>query len=548
MFSNEIFSSFRIKTNELLAQSVDFILNKFKQSRLVLTTSSAYGQIVFILNNLSSLIFYYIEDAITELNIRQATRVSSIRSIASIGQYQPTRAVSAVGQVKLIVKPGQSMHLPSNTIIIPNYTKLVCRNNGLKYMLNMSQDSLIFDISKNQTVSLNILQGNIESQTFTGYGRPLSSYSVQSPKLSYIDNEHIKVFVNDERWPRYKSLLHIPRNEPGFMERTGVTSGVDIFFGNENMGKIPPSGSEIRVEYVLTDGWSGVLKKSTNQEVTMTFDETGLNVLGEDIDLNELFNIEITLYPDFGYNPEPVNLTRLMLSKNDGNLVIESDYELLFRRLQQYSTVRVFTDINDPRIFNVFLIPDINLRITTGETYFNIPETRFLLSETEKSELLKFIHTKGTMIVGNDVEILSPIIRRYVINVALTIFDNVPENVIKDNVYSSITDYFLSVTRRKRIPKSDLIAAIEAIEGVDSVSLTILCEQNENNAKKGLSGYVGLDEFNDIIINDKELPIIRGGWTDRYGTKYVSGLSDEELGAVNIKIKEITSYKNIDYR
>lgn len=548
MFNNEIFSSFRIKTNELLTQSVDFVLNKFKQSKLILTTSSAYGQILFVMNNLSNLIFYYIEDSITELNIRQASRLSSIRNIASIGQYQPTRAVSAVGQVKLTVKPEHTMNIPSNIVIIPNYTKLICDNNGLKYMLNMSQDSLIFDTSKNQTVSLNILQGSIETQAFTGKGRPLASYGVQVPKMRYVDNEHIKVFVNDERWPRYKSLLHIPRNESGFMERTGVTSGIDIFFGNGNMGMIPPSGSEIRVQYVLTDGWSGVLKKVTNQEVSMTFDETGLNVLGEDLDLNELFNVDITLYPDFGYNPEPANITKLMLSKNDGNLVVEDDYELMFRRLQQYSTIRVFTDTDDPRIFNVFLIPDINLRITSGETYFNIPETRFILTDDEKSELLKFIHTKGTMIVGNDVELLSAIIRRYVINVALTIFDNVPENIIKDNVNEAIVSYFLNITRRKRIPKSDLIAVIEAIEGVDSVSLTIVSEQNEIHKKKGLSGYSGLDEFNDIIITDKELPIIRGGWTDRNSNKYVTGLSDEELGAVNIKIKEITPYKQKDYR
>jgi len=366
MFNNDIFSSFRIKTNELLASTVDYVINKFNQSKLVLTTSSAYGQILFVLHNIANLIFYYIEDSITELNIRQATRQSSVRNISTIGQYQPTRAVSAIGQVKLTVKPNQTMNIPGNLIIIPNYTRLFCNNNNLKYMLNLSQDSLIFDISKNQTVELNIIQGNIENQQFTGIGRKLTSFGVQVSKNLHIDNEHVEVFVNGEKWPRYKSLLHMLPDSPGFMERTGATSGIDIFFGNGNIGKIPPSGSEIRVQYILTDGWAGVLKEATNKEVTMTFDDTGLNVLGEDIDLNDLFDIEVTKYPDFGYNPEPTNLTRLMLSKTDGILVVEDDYELLFRRLQQFSTVRVFTDESDPKVFNAFLIPNINLRIASS--------------------------------------------------------------------------------------------------------------------------------------------------------------------------------------
>jgi hypothetical protein len=50
---------------------------------------------------------------------------------------------------------------------------------------------------------------------------------------------------------------------------------------------------------------------------------------------------------------------------------------------------------------------------------------------------------------------------------------------------------------------------------------------------------IGLDEFNDIIIEERELPLIRGGFTDRYGNVYSTGLSDEGLGSVNIQIKSI---------
>ena len=153
------------------------------------------------------------------------------------------------------------------------------------------------------------------------------------------------------------------------------------------------------------------------------------------------------------------------------------------------------------------------------------------------------------MIVGNDVEILNPIIKRYVLNIALTVFDDTSQDIIKADVIATIVNYFLNLTRRNRVPKSDLISLVEAIEGVDSVNIAIVGEANENNNKTGATGLVGLDEFNDIIITDYELPIIRGGWSNRNGALYETGLSEEGLGAINIKIKEIVSseYKNKKY-
>ena len=41
------------------------------------------------------------------------------------------------------------------------------------------------------------------------------------------------------------------------MVKTGQTGGIDIFFGNSYQGKIPPLGSTILAEYLLTDGEEG---------------------------------------------------------------------------------------------------------------------------------------------------------------------------------------------------------------------------------------------------------------------------------------------------
>ena len=125
-------------------------------------------------------------------------------------------------------------------------------------------------------------------------------------------------------------------------------------------------------------------------------------------------------------------------------------------------------------------------------------------------------------------------------------FDDVPTEIIKNDINSSIGEYFVKNTRRNRIPKSDIIKLLEEIKGIDSVAITIVSEDNETSKKFNSNAMlVGLDEFNDIIITDNELPIIRGGFNDRHGNIYADGISEDSLGAVNIKIKDIVPRPNI---
>jgi hypothetical protein len=50
---------------------------------------------------------------------------------------------------------------------------------------------------------------------------------------------------------------------------------------------------------------------------------------------------------------------------------------------------------------------------------------------------------------------------------------------------------------------------------------------------------VGMDQFGDIIIGRNELVLMRGGWSDRYGTKYSEGVVDGRPCALNITIRSI---------
>jgi hypothetical protein len=98
----------------------------------------------------------------------------------------------------------------------------------------------------------------------------------------------------------------------------------------------------------------------------------------------------------------------------------------------------------------------------------------------------------------------------------------------------------LNIRRRDKIPRSDLVAAIEGIEGIDSVSLYFVGQQNEAaKAENANAPEIGFDEFGDIVIGKDEIVVISGGWSDRNGVYYDYGASMQTLSSVNVDVRSI---------
>lgn len=542
----KMFDLAKIRTAELLKQTVDFLVSKYQQSRRLFTVSSPYGQIIFVLQNLANLIFYYIEDAITELNILQATRKNSVYGIAGVAGYEPSRALASTGEIELHVKTNTIQDIPSNIVIIPNYTRLSCANNNISYVMTLPWDELKISLTDQNVIPpLMIKQGRVESQSFTGNYENFQSFNVRFPQSVLVDHFFVNVYVNDVKWNKYESLLHMPKGATGYMVRTSTT-GIDIFTGTANFGQLVPLGATVRVEYLVTEGYSGKITGQELDQIVFSFSDSGFNILGEEVDLNELITIKTTVVPEYGSNPEPIALTRLMLSKTMPTLMTLPAYDLMLRRTQAFSIIRTFMDPVDERMVCLFVVPDVSTLLTKNETYFSIPEDKFIMSAERKDQLLKYIEMAGVKIIGTDTKIIDPTISRYVINISIIVFENFSIDVIKNDIYVAISNYFLSTNRTDRIPRSDIIKIVEEITGVDSVNVNFVSENNE--AMKKIYPNAPdrcLDEFNDIIISSDQLPIIRGGWTDRYGNYYNKGLSVEGLGAVNIQIRSTAQDKKM---
>lgn len=520
------------------------------------TPASPWGQLIETLLNIAQMIFYYIEDSITELNIKTASRRHSVMGLAALTGHSVTRAMSASGDIE-IQYSGNNIDMHGQVIIIPNYSVLLCIDNNQRYILSLNQDDIRFNIGNDSKIRVKIIQGAWENQTFTGDGKNLQSYEVNLRGRREIDNKHVNVYVNGELYPKYDSLYDIPYQKPGCLIRTGMTSGVDIFFGTGINGKIPEIGSTIRIEYLLTNGISGNLL-SNIQNVQFKWEDSGYDITGKEIDLNTALNISLVTPLAFGTTAEPLELTKLIAPKASRTFVLANaeNYTIFLQKMNYFSLVQCFStfdddNLEDDNVIYIFAIPDILNRVRNNEDYFTIPQEQFILTEKEKDGIYRLLQESGQMIVTTVVKVLDPVVIRYVLNVSLIVYEGYDIETLREKIVDRVSQYFLNNKRRDRIPKSDLVAIIEAIDGVDSVDLYFVNEGNEINKYNYLQRLatnpdeiepedIGLDEHGNIVIGKQEYPILRGGWSDRNSVFYQDGADLNVTSSINIDISRIT--------
>jgi len=535
------FDKSKIQASSIYSQTYDYVTTKFSQAGKIFTLSSAYGQILYVLSNLSSMILFYIEDSITELNILTASRTQSIQGLARLSGHDATRAIAATGEIKF--KVTSIPEIQGNQIIIPNFTRIKCLNTGKTYTLVLAEEQVRLGFG-GQVYYGQVVQGEIQVQFFTGTSEPLQSYTAVTRGSVLIDNFFVKVYVNGEQWKKYDSLYDMPRNSKSFLVKTGISGGIDVYFGNGNFGMNPPSGAEIRIEYLLTSGEGGNVRE--DEDINFQWIDSGYSLTGEEVDLNQCLSTNMSKLITFGTNPEPTSLTRLIAPKVSRSFVLANpdNYIIFLQKFNYFSIVDAYTTfadqyLDDDNVIYLFLIPDITKRLKSNETYFTVPSAYFSLTTQEQNKVIDLIEASGSKIVTTVVKIMQPVVTRYVMNVSLVVFEGYAQDVIKQTIVSQLSNYFLSVRRRDLIPSSDLVKIIENVEGIDSVNVNFVCEANEVSKTANPSApLVGLDDMGDIIIDKNELPIIRGGWKDRNGIFYSDGIFVDKPGSVNIVVKK----------
>lgn len=540
----------QVTAAELYDSTVQYLTTTYNQSKKVFSLASGYGQIIQVLQELQQLNLYYIEDSVNELNFLTATRSHSIYGLTTINGHKPTRAISSQGQLEISWN-GADSDIINGSIIIPNLMNLNCATNNLNYVLQINSDSIYIQLDQTKKYLCNIIQGKYEIQEFQSDGTKLQSYYAQIGPTDNIDNYLVKVYVNSEEWTIFDEFYDIPYNYKGCYVKTGVLPGLDIFFGNGDFGLVPANGSLIRIEYVKTNGAAGDL--NSNVDHVWTFTETGYDQFANEIDLNSVLTVKTKIAPLLGSDGEDLALTKLIGNRNSKNYVLvgPDNYIIFFEKFNIFSIVRAWVDTNlDNNIIYLMLVPDISKRLLTGETYFTVPYSKLILTKDENARILNLLDETGSKIIGTSNQLVDINILRYIVNINLKIFEGYETNdaiPLKNQIVNAISNYMLSFTRRDALPKSDFTNIIEDIPGVDSVSINFISENNEIFKTNPLNTSLPdkeIDNFGDIVFNDGDLPVIRGGWKDRYGVYYQDGIDFTKPSTININVASVTK---LDY-
>jgi len=338
----EIFSTSRIRFQELYQDALNFVKNSYGELGQYFTLASPMGHLLQIILSYGRMILFYNEDSVTELNINTATRPASVKGVSTLTGHNPSRPISARGT--LILQYNGAKLPPGTSIIsIPNYTLIANSQNGLVYTVTLPGEELVFDLSSvTNTVEVNIVQGKTEFQQATGTGDPLQSYNFQNKKGASIDNYYVNVFVNGAKWDVVDSIIDMTLDQPAVMVKTGQTGGIDLFFGNAYNGAVPPFGSTILVEYLLTDGAAGNLNaQNNNLNNTWKFSTPGFLMNGEQLDLNKYLNVLIKNEIMFGAQEEPLYLTRLLAPHMSRSFVLanQNNYIYFLKKLNIFTII-----------------------------------------------------------------------------------------------------------------------------------------------------------------------------------------------------------------
>ena len=158
----KIFKLNRIKFDELYKDATAYIKATYKAVGQKFNTASPFGQLLQVILHLGRMIFYYIEDSITGLNIRTAYRPDQVKGLAALAGHDTSRPIAARGAIKIAYYDTGDAALNGNICYIANKTKVVNKLNGYTYTILMGADNGKITMQSGNYLEANLIQGEIK--------------------------------------------------------------------------------------------------------------------------------------------------------------------------------------------------------------------------------------------------------------------------------------------------------------------------------------------------------------------------------------------------
>jgi hypothetical protein len=228
-------------------------------------TSSTGQTIISLISAVGAFSQFAIERALQEAFPDTAKQTSSIYAIARMLGVRIRRKYPASVSVAL--------NNASTSVFtqIPKFSQFTIAGNKF-----FNRDPITFNIGVSQIVGVKLYQGEIKNSTFVSNGEAYQLYDVGDEDYS-ISEEDLAVTVGIDEYRKIEvGLYQAEKLEKVFYENTAPSGNVEIQFGNDIYGKIPPISQNIFVRWASTLGNAG-----NNSNLNLSVTTEGLsNITG----------------------------------------------------------------------------------------------------------------------------------------------------------------------------------------------------------------------------------------------------------------------------
>lgn len=562
----KIFHTNRLSLNALYTDAINYVKNVYNANGQEFSMASPFAQIINVVVNLGRLILFYIESSITELNIETAYQARSVRGLSELTGHVPSRGIAARGALKMTYN--MNSDYSGETITIRNYTKIRNNSNNLIYLAIFPNNVLQLTVGAHDSnIEIPIIQGELKYQQGTGTGEALQSFNFANKSDNNVDDFFVNIYVNGKRWEAVDSIFDMTYEQEACIIKTSINGGIDVFFGTGNNGKVPPIGSTILCEYIVSSGAFGNVTLDTDANYWSFVDE-GYDANGDYVDLNQVYSLESATDILFGTDGEDLDMTRKLAPHMSRSFVLANpiNYKTFLSKLNIFSVIDVFSGFataEDKKIEN---------RYTTAKNEFNTIKTNYAAQITltgknspQAEELFEAMNKKRDEVAAlkikyDESKMDDNVIYLYLvpdITKRITSSDNyftcsldrfkltddektailnliedsgrkciTVENRIMDPIYLKFSiNIFIQMYRNFNFNavKSSIISAIgdyaikssrrdripvsdiiKIVEGIDGVdSVTVFFDADKNNQNYFGEGNYGLDEYGDIVLGRK---------------------------------------------
>lgn len=549
----KLFSLLDTSYNAFISKVRDYISGTLSNNNVSFGSNTIFGQIINVVGNAAQNIMLYIEDALTEQNKYTAQRKKSIYGLAALSGYSPHLGKASIANIKLSFMPNND---GAYKVIVNNKETLTCTQNGLKYNIMLPQEAIVLSIEDDNTSKyFSVVQGIFETQQFISQGGQY--YTINFKYVGNIDTDYMYVKVNNELWTPKVSLYDMESNAKQYTFKPAINGGIDLIFGNEAHGLALKADDVVAVEYLIHDGEAGNLNPQA--ETFFVFDNSLSGIHGDTFDGNTLFNITFAETDPIasGSNSETLDHVRHMIGLNSRSLVLASpdNYKALIGRFGFCGYNRTWSDPNS-LVVNSMILKNFKNSVSTGNDYFNLTESDFILSEFQKSTIYSYIENNGGQLASTTYNIFDPVLCKYAMYVYVSVKSaKYNRDIISKQIRHHIGEFFTNIESDMFIPKSDIIQLLKNnIEGIDGVDVYMLSERNETAISRqeytedayelnkltgrymkhtthvklypGENPNLGFDGHGNIYLkSDQHFPVLMGGWSyinDNNQTIYIN--------------------------